>query len=652
MTFAKNADTSITQTGIDDTTLSPNTVFQDLLDVADPISFIENTNTAIDGDSNHDTLNILYKIPKLTISGTLNIVVPRTASLYAIINGGNEFQTNELANFGNMTWKGFVKDNDGLKESAYNLIIELARMSISNFKQAEGGMDLRGQSATFEDLILRIANPVDAYSVPTTILNLKRVWLQSIDRTYAPPDDRGANPIPADNTFWRYRQGGIFEDVIISSPITFFSVPALIIRPTILSLGGELYFGFNGIDRSAYTDDPVYIDGISLIGNASVRSLGSPRMYLTNSEKGTNTTITSTGFNVEKQSGVEFSQDIQFEIRNTNGELLENVVIRDKETNNGKQTQFLSYCVVKSPAAYEKYDETTAINYTNTWTSDVDGRTNIINRRQGIVWWNYPENSNHNDQIADGQTLDLKTIDADNNVLFGAYAVGYKIDFNPIQIRSRGGTLVIPLVAIPVPEWKHTEAEIATFLQFDTYTTLFEGIRYWEKTHAEIVDYIGIGNSLIDFDGKTLTIADGWDLYLTDGMGEIVVNNADKSITVPSGGELESDEVFDNLVVRGDFVHSDVTVNGLYEYLKAELELIKSHQLAPITSFSSAIKYVIEFFRDNNDGTQTLLNTFDAPDDVPTYFEVADGIAVTMHVHGGGIDTNLHTRIHRTSQTD
>ena len=51
--------------------------------------------------------------------------------------------------------------------------------------------------------------------------------------------------------------------------------------------------------------------------------------------------------------------------------------------------------------------------------------------------------------------------------------------------------------------------------------------------------------------------------------------------------------------------------------------------------------YVIEFFRDNNDGTQTLLNTFDAPDDVPTYFEVADGIAVTMHVHGG-LQMELH----------
>ena len=140
----------------------------------------------------------------------------------------------------------------------------------------------------------------------------------------------------------------------------------------------------------------------------------------------------------------------------------------------------------------------------------------------------------------------MKTIDADNNVLFGAYAVGYKIDFNPIQIRNRGGTLVIPLVAIPVPEYIHTESEIATFTQFDTYTKLFEGIRYWEKTHGEIVDYMGIGNSLIDFDGKTLTIADGWDLYLTDGTGEIVVNNADQSITVPTGIGLDSDDVFDD----------------------------------------------------------------------------------------------------------
>ena len=54
-------------------------------------------------------------------------------------------------------------------------------------------------------------------------------------------------------------------------------------------------------------------------------------------------------------------------------------------------------------------------------------------------------------------------------------------------------------------------------------------------------------------------------------------------------------------------------------------------------SFNNSIKYTIEFFRNNTDGTQTLLHTFNAPADVPTFFEILDGIAVTMHVHGGGI---------------
>ena len=207
----------------------------------------------------------------------------------------------------------------------------------------------------------------------------------------------------------------------------------------------------------------------------------------------------------------------------------------------------------------------------------------------------------------------------------------------PVQIRELGAVLVVPITILPVIQWQHTEAEVAAFVKFDTYTKLFEGIRYWEKTHPESLDYIGVGNHLINFDGKRLTIADGWDLFLTDGMGDIVVNNADKSITVPTDGALVSDDIFDDLEIQGDFVHTDVIVSGLYEYLKLGIELIKSYYLAPITSFSTAINYIIEFFRDNTDGTQTLLQTFDAPANVPVYFEATDGLTVTMHIHGGGI---------------
>ena len=62
---------------------------------------------------------------------------------------------------------------------------------------------------------------------------------------------------------------------------------------------------------------------------------------------------------------------------------------------------------------------------------------------------------------------------------------------------------------------------------------------------------------MINFEGKKLTIANSAGiLFLTDGMGEIVVNNADQSITVPTGGTLVSlYDIFDDPVVigKGDF---------------------------------------------------------------------------------------------------
>ena len=121
---------------------------------------------------------------------------------------------------------------------------------------------------------------------------------------------------------------------------------------------------------------------------------------------------------------------------------------------------------------------------------------------------------------------------------------------------------------------------------------------------------------------------------LVSGVGDIVVNT-NKSITIERVAAITDDTFI--LVIQGDFVHTDVIVNGLYEYLKLDVELVKSYELAPIASFSSTIKYIIEFYRNNPDGTQTLLHTFNAPDDTPIFFEVPDDIPVTMHIHGGGI---------------
>ena len=629
MTFVKNADTSISQSGIDDTTLANSLVFAELVGVADPRSFIDTA--SIGTDTNNNVRTIMLYIPKLTIAGNLNIYVPRTASLFVVINGDITFTANELANFGTMKWKGYVKDNDSLNEAAYNLVLVTGRLSSSYFKQAEAAIDLRGLSGTFEYMIIRLGSPIDAFSSTSTALNLTGVWLQSLDRSHAFTGNDGGN------AYVRYKQQGIFKDVILSTPCTFFNIPDVIDNLTILSLGGNVLAGFNGIDRFGVFTKDVVLTGVAIIGDGSIQSLGSPKIYIEDSRDGTETKTTSVGDDIERQAGKHFTQRVQFEVRDLAGNPVENVVIRYKETDSGNQAPFLSYCTVRDPAVYEVYDNTTTTNHIRVFTSGPDGKTNIIKCRQGISWDNRTGNPNHSDQHPDGPILDIKTVDAQNNIQPDLHAVGYKLDMKPVQIRERGNVLLVPVTILPVVQWQHTEAEIAAFDKFETYVKIFEGIRYWEKTHTETINYTGVGNHLIDFDGKKLTLADGWDLFLTAGTGEIVVNNADKSITIPTGGTLISDDVFDELSIQGDFVHSDVTVNGLYDYLKLGVEYIKSYELAPITSFSDTIKYVIEFLRVNTDGTQTPLYTFNAPADVPTYFEVADGTTVNMYVHGGGI---------------
>ena len=626
MTFVKKLDESIIQLGIDDSTVANSTTFADLVALSDPISFIETTNVA--DDTNDNNQSIVCKIPKMIVGGTLNITAPRTVSnFYMIVNGGKEFQTNELANYGNMTFQGYVKDNQGLNQSAYNLTLELARLSASFFNLAEGALELSGTS-NFSDMIIRNGNPVDAFTDQEGIVNLTRVWLQPIDRSFALTGDN------ANNAYWRYRQTGTFEDVIISSPITFFRFPPAIIRPTILSLGGFLIMGFNGIDRFAVNGDPVNIDGLAIIGDGSVQSLGSPRIYLKNSEKGTDTPISSTGFTVEKQAGVHFDQDVQFEIRNTSGELLENVVIRDQETDNGHQLSSLSYCTQRTPAIYTLYDDTTTTNRINVYTSDSTGITNIVTRRQGIVCWNYSENSNYNDQIAEGQFLDLKTIDTDNNVQFGAYAIGYKIDFQPIQIRERDATKLIKAIAIPVPEYQHSEAEIRAFTEYETYTKLFEGIKLWEKDNDEIVNYIDVGESLIDFNGSTLNIRSGWSLKLEATTGNISIDNITQQIIVPVGSNgFSSDDTFTKLYLDSNFEKGDIEIRGFYEYTNGQTRT--SHNIMPISTLAEDTPFSVDVLN-SNDNT-VIENYHDIMGALDTYLELDDDQQIILHVYGTGV---------------
>ena len=275
--------------------------------MADPRSFIDTA--SIGTDTNNNVRTIMLYIPKLTIAGNLNIYVPRTASLFVVINGDITFTANELANFGTMKWKGYVKDNDSLNEAAYNLVLVTGRLSSSYFKQAEAAIDLRGLSGTFEYMIIRLGSPIDAFSSTSTALNLTGVWLQSLDRSHAFTGNDGGN------AYVRYKQQGIFKDVILSTPCTFFNIPDVIDNLTILSLGGNVLAGFNGIDRFGVFTKDVVLTGVAIIGDGSIQSLGSPKIYIEDSRDGTETKTTSVGDDIERQAGKHFTQRVQFEVR-------------------------------------------------------------------------------------------------------------------------------------------------------------------------------------------------------------------------------------------------------------------------------------------------------------------------------------------------
>ena len=215
--------------------------------------------------------------------------------------------------------------------------------------------------------------------------------MQPLDRTHAFSGN------DASNVYVRYRQQGIFKDVILSTPCTFFNVPDVIENLTILSLGGNCLAGFNGLDRTGEFTKDVILPGLRIIGDGHIQALGSPKIYMPNSEKGTETRTTTIGNDAERRAGKHFDQDVQFEVKDINENPVNNVVIRYKETDSGEQAPFLQYCVATDPVdAYETYDDTTATNYTRVWTSGMDGKTNVIRCRQGIAWGNYAVNPNHN----------------------------------------------------------------------------------------------------------------------------------------------------------------------------------------------------------------------------------------------------------------
>ena len=593
MTFTAtgSGDTrAVTQTGTDDTTVENNTVLTDMVTAFENNSFIDIA--YIDPDVRLNAQAMVLLIKKLKIDGLLNMLIPRSQSAKLIFNGQITYPNKEFENSNECTMTGHFKDNaNPLDEASYNLVIELLRLSDSYFSQSQGALSMGGNRLTFNNAIIRNGSPPDGFSNPNAELNLIRCWLQPIDRSVEFSD---VNSI---NAFWRIKQSGTWKDVIISTPVTFFKVPTFD-GITLKNMGGILLLAINGLDRFG-TSDEVPISGVDIIGSGTIQSIGSPRISLVNSAKGTATPISVIGAATQQQAGIPVYQDVQFHAVDINGNpMVDGTVIRQREKDNGKQTQFISYASQQNGGVFEytKYDETTAINKTNTWTvAGGNGYTNTIRVRIGITWWNYIVNSNYNPNVSEGQVLDHKTNNANDEALFEGHAVGAELEPVLIQLRKKNATLVTTLTFVPKDVWEHTAAEIASFTEIDTYTKLFEAIRYYHQITPKVSEIIGIGNRLIEFGGKQLTApsyGSGLVFRITNQYAENVFVErlpADEpenqvNVWINSHGIIITDDTFNDLVINGDLYFLDgYKINALYEYINASNKRITSHHIYPTT---------------------------------------------------------------------
>ena len=564
----------VTQTDVDDS-VADGTLFTTLTNAFANDSFesVGLTNE----DPNKSIRAIVWDIRKFTISGDFTMAIPRNMSLTMLINGGTIFTSDEFRIDGNIDIKGYFSDNaNPLDSASYNLTIRTLRVSDSSFKQLEGATYFGSGVVRLSNCIYDIASPINAFSNPNGTVHLDRVWLQAIDRSYA---DGG---ITATNVYNRSKKEGSLRNVICSLPFTLFTIPT-IENFTLLGGGGVTKLIINGVDRYG-TGDNAVIDGINTIGDVSVESTGSPRIDIINGALGTQTPITTVGFETEKRAGVRFFKRVKFKLLDINNNPIEGGVIRLIQRKTGLETQFLSYCTNRIEQTYDKYDETTDDQIIYEWVSDVNGDTNEVLVRLGYEWWNFYINSNANTDITEGQKTVPQMEDSEDNAQFGAYLVGNKLDFNIIQLREYNATKVITAQALPILEYEHTESQIASFNHYDTTIKLFEGIRYWEKTNKEIIRYIGATNSLVNISTGVVTIRSGWDLKLVAGNGDITVDNTAKLITVPIGnGNFSGDY---RLIIDGDFIKNGVNVRVLYEYVNANGRVVTSHHIYPTTDLN------------------------------------------------------------------
>ncbi|MDI1496247.1 MAG: hypothetical protein K8823_1555 [Cenarchaeum symbiont of Oopsacas minuta] len=575
-------------------------------------------------------------IHKFLNSGTFNLEANRNQYVTMSIDGGVAFGNDEFVNRGDIEIQGHAGFSDGIEIPIWNVTLLATRDSQSYFAQSQGAIKDLGLRFVLKYVKIVIASPIDFFTsaTPAGGNDLEHVWILPFQR------DDGFNPII------RYNKVGILKNVTFSTPISLFNSPAVITNPILKNVGGPLFMSHVGAERSG-TSALRTVEGFSYIGTASYQTSGTPRVTHYNSQLGSETRITSVGNNPEKCHGILFYQRVKVEIKDIDGNMLKGVaIIRDH--NSGVRPIALYYNL-----SYNGGGRDDPENFVRAlWRSDIsenkvykfdipEGRqSQELEVLQNVHWWNYTENPNFVPAYPTGEHDDFRGKSNKDNFRIGYYITGYEIKPNDVILRKQGDTLIISQTATRLPKYQHTEAQIANFTQYENEVKLYEGIRYLEMIQAEALsEVIGVGESLVSYEGNTLTIREGWRLILSDVPDTFLLDTNLKLIEVYVEGVFYISNG-QRLIVNG-VLDARAPIRGIYQYLKQGIKT-NSHHLKPLVNFNSEIKYFIEIFQNHNDGTQTQIYSLNS-DDLPQYIEIEDGASITLHAHGGGVSNTNAT---------
>ena len=516
-----------------------------------------------------------------------------------------------------------------------NIVFVLPRISINNWQQIYGAMINYG-TWIFENCKFYTASPVNEYT--SQAAQYISCELYPLDRS------SGAVGAPA-----QIRTSGITS-----------------LRNTILGMSGNIYqavadtLGFvlkniglntpalllHALNRGGTSEEFVF-DGFDTDGTGSLIMAASARALLRDTPKGTSLPI---DWQFQQLCGVcRFTQRVQFTVLDAiTLEPVEHARVStvdyddDIRPTSGYYANQFSYSGISTLVQY-LFDMLDDRRYTS--KTDANGQTVVMDMLIGAFWNNDPTLPNTRANLANGrQDCILTEDDIENRHPWYCREYGYVLSTKQTVMRAEGVIKQDIIYILPDLNVTKTRDQVANMTRIETYSDLYDALKYnmaenddWGFLNRYTKNPFILENGIIKFNplynGKLIAEDNAEPIQY-----DAVTNTF--NIYIGPNGILSSDDHITVLEFQADLtIPNGSRIDGIYEYVRANTTF-RSHYMTSIPSFNDNIKYLIELLQINADTSEQLLEKYNAPNDIPAYFELQVGLGLRIHTHGGGVSDN------------